>query len=444
MRVAQAPLRRSIWRVTTTTLGARALTAVLGLVTFPLILHHLGHDSFGAYATIVSISAVFIVADQGLAVGVRTRIAEEVRRGDWTRVVEHFRSARTMTNYACGTLVTLSIATAIAVPWERILQAPQARLAVGVYLVAYSVCLTATVRMRALEGLGHSSVVAALPIVGSIWLLSSAAVGVATDAGLVYYAAAAGTINAVPLVLSSLLLRRRLPPDLDGWGTDISDGAVRSAWHDSWPMAIVSLMLALSYSIDPLVLSTVLGPSAVTEYAAAARLYQMALVIVVAGTPVLWTHFAASRSVQGHPPARELWRRTLPFVGLAAAGGTALVALGPWFVRIWLDGTVDVSLSVFVAFGTLLVVTSAQLVPGTALTDRPSLIFQASTCSIMAAINLVLSVILASVIGVSGPIWASAVALAVCHAVPLWIRAQHLATDVGTASTSTTSPAGGR
>jgi O-antigen/teichoic acid export membrane protein len=415
-------LTRRVVAVTSTTALARVLTALMGLLTVPILIQYLGPNAYGSYTAIISMSTVFVVADQGLAVGVRTRIAEDLARGQHAAAYANYLAGRRLTHLACSALATAGLLVAFIFPWEKYFAIEHARLAIASYLVCNSLSLVATVRLRALEALGRSSMVASLPILGSGWLLATIMLGVGLNAEPLFFLATAGLYNLLPLMVSSLALRRHLPraqqdPDSGPPTTDL-----RSAFTDSWPMAVVSLMLALSYGVDPILIGMALGEADAAQYSVTARLHQLALVLVTAATPVLWTHMAAER-VNGVLTVNAMWRRTVPLLVLAIVAGAGLVLFGPLVIDIWISGAVAPSSALLWAFAAFLIVVSLQVVPGTALTDAASLRFQVKTTTLMAAVNLPLSLFLALQWGVSGPVWASAIALASCHGSMLWLRA---------------------
>lgn len=405
-----------LMRVTGATLFARMTTAVIGFSTIPLLVTVLGRENYGIYVTVVSLAVFLTFADQGLAVSVRTRVAEAVatdRNQEVPRIVAG--GVRLMLCVAAG-LVAATIVLSAFDPWAPVV-GEEAGLGVELYLIAMSLGVLAAVPLRALEGLGKASVVAAVPVLGSGWLLVGALLALKFGWGITTLLVITGLINLLPLFLAALVLAHAMKP----FGRRVGHVRGRSLWGGSWPMAVVSIMLTLSYSVDPLIISSVLTHADTADYAVAAKLYQFVLMLLLAGAPVLWTHFASQRALEGLVTSEIVKRSlTMTFVGVILAA--VLLLCGPWAVRLWVGEEFSGSGGVLVAFAALLVVLSAQVVPGMALTDDASLRFQAATTTAMAAANVPASIVLAGELGPEGPVWASAGCLALFHAVPMWWR----------------------
>ncbi|HEY0889046.1 MAG TPA: oligosaccharide flippase family protein [Nocardioides sp.] len=406
--------------MTASSLAARAVTAILGFATIPLLVSGLGRHQYGVYAAVVSLSAFFVFADQGLAVSARTYVAQSVATGDALALRASLRATwRMMLAIVVALVAGLGVAAPF-VPWAVVV--PGASPAVVLlYLVPAVVLLCATVPLRALEGVGRSALVARLPILGSAWLLGTVAIGVALDRGIRYFLVTAALTSLPALLFASRALHRALPDGpRDVTPSDRELVTVRRMWTSSWPIALVSVMLSVSYSTHPIILSSVLGPAATADYAVTFKLYSLGLTVVTAGYPVLWTHFATARAAaQSH---RIPWRGVVLLVTLAVVIAVGLASCGPFVIRHWAGEEFRHSRELLVAMGALLVAIAVQLVPAAALTDDASLRFQVWTTTAMAVANVPLSLVLAHSWGVSGPVWASVVSLVAFHASILWWR----------------------
>lgn len=422
MTTATSGLRGRLLNVTASSLGARIVTAAIGFVSIPILVAALGRDAYGAYAAVVSLSAVFLFADQGLAVSARTYVAQAVGANQPEQIRTVVLATTKMMGIVSAACLAVCLILTPVLPWDTLVPGASGST-VLLYLIPAIILLSTTVPMRALEGLGYAGFVARLPVLGSLWLLATVAIGAALDQGLSYFVLTAGLTSLPALLVAVWALRRRLPEEPAAKvGSSAAPPALklRTMWASSWPMAVVSIMLAVSYSLDPIVIAANLGSAAAGDYAVALKLYSLGLTVVTACFPVLWTHFASARAQERH--VATPWKGLAVLMGVAAICALGLALLGPDLIRVWAGDDFEHSRSLLVAMGVLLMVIAAQLVPAAALTDDRSLRFQATTTTIMTIVNVPLSLILVRSWGVTGPVWASAAALATCHALPLWWR----------------------
>jgi O-antigen/teichoic acid export membrane protein len=202
---------------------------------------------------------------------------------------------------------------------------------------------------------------------------------------------------------------------------------MRRIWELSWPMMIIGVALSFSYTLDPIVIAWKHGADAAAQYGLANRLVQFGTVVVTASAPVLWSSSVRARLQTGRRTDRRgAHGHARLFALISAILGSGLVVIGPFATRVWSGGDVESPRLVFVAFALWMVVLGYQLPLAMQLNDRDGLRFQALTTSVMAAVNVGLSLVLVGVIGSAGPVLASGIALLVCHLVPMAWRLRHL------------------
>lgn len=434
-RSKQHELRMALVSNSVLTLGLRVMTTVLALLTVPWLLSALGATGFGVYSVIVGITGLATFVDAGLAVGVRTRVAEAAARGDAEgarRAVSSGFALLVMITFAVALLFLVSTAF---VPWTRLLGASSTRFesvavtALGFYLLLYVLSLPTLPAQRALEGVRRVKAVTALTAVPAL-VLFAGIYALRDQHELVPFAVLAGTAPLITGIIGVLLFRR-LASDIFPRRFKVGRSDLHSLWVASWPMVIVSVALSLSYALDPVIVAANLGADAVAQYALANRIAQIGNLVYVSTVPVLWTHFAQQRSLNTGVPG-VVPRLTLVYACVATGVGAALVVLGPAATELWSRGDVRAPQQLFLAFAVWGVVLAAHLPSAMVQTDPRSLRFQACTTSVMAAVNVPLSLVLVTVMGVSGPVWASALTLSVLHATPTIWRARRLSISAGT------------
>ncbi|NGN65085.1 hypothetical protein G5C51_14410 [Streptomyces sp. A7024] len=193
--------------------------------------------------------------------------------------------------------------------------------------------------------------------------------------------------------------------------------------HLAGPMTVIYTTSALTYGTDRLVLGHTTSAAAVAVYSAGAQLYRPAAALLSSAALPLWGRYVQRRGAGGGTPRGELARLVAWFAGAALVVGGGLVACGPPVADWMLHGEAPVGPGLMAAFGLLILVHAVNHPVGMWLSDAPGLRFQARGAVAMTAVSLALSVPLAIALGPAGPVLASALAFAVCVAVPCHRRA---------------------
>jgi O-antigen/teichoic acid export membrane protein len=188
--------------------------------------------------------------------------------------------------------------------------------------------------------------------------------------------------------------------------------------HLAGPMAVINTATVVSYATDRVVLSHVIGPSAVAVYSAGAQLFTPAAgLISVAGLP-LWALFARQRGPADRPSRADLTRLIRWFTAGGLLMGLGLIWLGPTVSSWMMHGRGRAGTVLMASFAALVLVQAAYYPAGMWLTDAAGLRFQAARAAVMAVVNLALSIPLARLLGPVGPVVASVAAFSCVVFVP--------------------------
>lgn len=190
--------------------------------------------------------------------------------------------------------------------------------------------------------------------------------------------------------------------------------------HLALPMTIVTAATAVAYATDRLVLSHTADATAVASYSAGAQFFTPASSLLSAAGLPLWALFARRRAAAGTVRA-HLTRLTAYFGAGGLVLGTVVIALGPVAGSWMMHERIQVGTGLMAAFAALLFVQSLSYPAVMWLTDAAGLRFQATTYSVMAAVNLAVSIPLARM-GAVGPVIGSALSFTVFVLLPTLLR----------------------
>ena len=401
--------------------------AVASLVAARLVVRALGGEGFAVYALIVGLAALLPFSDLGVGAAVMDAVARRGQTGLESVERVLVTSWRVLCVGAVG-LAGASWVTAGFGGWGFMLgtgRSASVEVAAAVATSLYAVGLPLSIGPRLLTGAGrnhHVILIQTASVVASLGLLALAA---AWQAPLWGFAAApfSATLagNAASLALGARaagvrcgeVFRRALRLSERGM-------EVRSI---AGPMVVITVILAVAYQTDRIVLSHVSSLGEVASYSVGFQLFSPLMSLIGGAGVSLWPIYARRRLGVGR---RALVQAEVAFGVLGALLGVALVVLGPFLARFVGEDEVRVDTWLLVAFGGLLFIQAVSYPMAMLLTDPGGLRFQARLHVAMVLINLPASILLARQLGAVGPVLATILSIAVALFVPELRRAWRL------------------
>ncbi len=391
-------------------LGLRGSSFLVVLVTVPLTLHYLGAVRFGLWMTIASIMTLLSATDLGIGNGVLNNVSRAFGRGDRTAARQYVSSGFVALGSVAALLIAIFIVAYPIVPWASLYNVasyPEAASEAGPATAAFFVCfclslpigLVGQVRSAYQEGFIHS-LFAGAGNAASLVLVVGAILAHLSLTGLV-----------LAMSLGPLLLNIANALALFGWQRPwlkpspwaVTRPAVHSVLGVGLAFLVLQAAYAVGFSSDRFVAAIVVGPVSVAEYSVVYRLFSVPAGLAAIALLPLWPAHAEATSRQDtewsrHALKRSLWLVTAATVPLAVG----LCVAGPLIVSIWTGGSLDPSLLLYVSLGAFTVVFAIASAYAMLLNGAQALRFQIVTMTAMAAVNICVSVFLASRIGVPG------------------------------------------
>lgn len=392
--------------------GARALQFTVSLAVVPLALGHLGAAGYGVWMTISSLVAILAFADLGIGAGLVTRLSTSLGLRDRRTATSQVSSAFLALVVLAVGLGALFFAAFPLVDWAAVFRAPGGRLAqqvpvalaaaAGLFLASLPLDVVQRVRLSLQEGYvnGVWAGVASLVSLGAVYLM------VRLEAPMPWFVVAvagapvlAGIGNGLSLVLGG---RTWLLPRL----STVDRGTLRSVMGLSGYFFIVQVASALAYQSDSLILTRIIGPSAVTAYAVPLRLFLVVPTALYLALGPLWPAYSEARARGDHEWSRGALKRSLALTGgVAVPGAAVMVAAGPWLLRLWIGGAISPDRGLLLAMGIWIVTSSLGTVFTVFLNAAGVVKPQAALSLVMVCVNVPLSVILTRSLGVQGVMW---------------------------------------
>ena len=295
---------------------AWATSVATTLVIIPVVLHHLGAERYGVFATITAIAGLVGWADFGLGNGLISEVAAAQGRDDSDTTA---RAVSTAFFALLGLAVLLGVLFAAVypfVPWESIFNVSgDAATGVGAAAAAFAVgvllALPLGVVQRAEIGMQEMFVASAWQALGSLLGLAGVIIAVAAGASLPYLVLAVAVAPALALAGNGgdLFLRRRpwLRPSLKRVDQDVAGALLRIGSL----FFVLQIAVAVAYESDALVLTQILGPSSVTTYSITMRVFLVVPALAGFVLAPLWPAYGEAISRGDTAWVRQTLRRAV-------------------------------------------------------------------------------------------------------------------------------------
>ncbi len=322
-------------------LAGFALPAVIVLLSYPVLVRHLGAEAFGIYLLAASLGGAALLLDVGFSAATLKFVAEDL-------AAERPQAAAgvIVTSVACyGVLgVVGGLVWAALAPWSVALLKADPGLTAdairafrlgGLQLAA---ALPMTVFLAVAKGMQQFGRSTAILVLLSLATYGGAVAAVVAGWGLVGAMTATVLANFAVLAFAARqggrLCREhgiRLGSASPRWA------AVRRMSGFGWTVTVNSLSGFLLYHVQKYLVGAAIGPAAVTIYQMAAAGPSKIHAAVNAATEVMFPLASASRD---RPELRRIYRRMLgASLVMAAAGFCPLALFARPALGLWLGGT---------------------------------------------------------------------------------------------------------
>jgi O-antigen/teichoic acid export membrane protein len=393
---------------------ARVVQIGTSLITVPLTLRYLGNERFGLWMTISSVLAMASFADFGVGNGVLNTVATAYGKDDVDGIRKAVSSGFALLNTIAGVLLLAFFSIYRLVNWADFFRvvSPQARAEAGPALAVFAVCFALNISMDVVQrvqlGLQQGyrygvwqflgSLTGFVGVLCGIWLHVSLPVLVIAIAGAPIFATALNAIHFFGFVR----------PDLRPSAAFVSQNVAAQIARLGGLFFVLQLAASISYSSDNIVLTRIMGPLAVAQYAVPCRLFNLVTMATSFVLIPLWPAYGEALEKKDYLWIREtLYRSLLIVTGVSAFLSAALVIFGNKIIHLWVGASIHASPTLLVALGIWGVVLGISSTIAVCLNGLSVVRFQVILAIVGSLINIALSIYLTRRIGIPGVIYGS-------------------------------------
>ena len=385
-------------------------------ISIRLSIRYLGLERYSVWMTINSLVVMLTFADFGIGSGLLNEIARCAGKDDQRGARRYTSSAFFLLSALAGAfVVALSFAYRF-IPWDRLfnIHSLVARQEAGPSVAAFFCCFVVSLPFGIVQRiqLGYQE-----GYLNSLWSIGGSSLGlfglvfaIHEGASLPWLIAAVAGAPAAMLVANTVVLFRQRPW-LRPTRLDFSWTASKEILGMGFLFFILQLAMAVGYQSDNLVIAQILGAQSVAHYAVPLKLFQLVPTFLGFFMLSLWPAYGEAASRGDVSWIRVAYRRSV-FLNAAVAIPCALIlcfSARP-LLHLWVGPAITPSVLLLAGL-TVSCITNAMIGPISALLNGIRILkFQAVTWSLMAIVNLCVSIVLTRSIGISGVIYGSIIA----------------------------------
>jgi O-antigen/teichoic acid export membrane protein len=375
------------------------------LLLMPLVLRTLGPADFGKWGAAASLAWLSGLVDIGIGTALVTLVAQSMAR-------DQVEEARTQIAGALGVgsgLAAIMLCLAL-IAW--IFGASQGNSAA--YLIAL-VGLAVNVPLHSANNVwmalqkgyvsGFWELVQTVLTTGALVAATAFTADVRIYVALVY----AGLVLAN---LGSLVHLFWYHAELRPKTLHVIPAAMRAVTASGLLYFVLGITGGLSFMLDNVLALQLLGPEASARMTIAMRICMTAVGILVVMSQPFWPAFTEAAHQGDRRWIRtNLLRGTAMMVGISAAGSIILLTFGERLLRFWLHTNLGIGRGLLWAISIWVITQSFVRIPSLLLNGLSLIRFQIAVFGVAALVALSLKFALAPVLGVSGILWATGVAV---------------------------------
>jgi O-antigen/teichoic acid export membrane protein len=412
---SQERYRRAALTTLASVLG-RAVTVFTSLLTVRLTLRYLGTERYGLWMSVTSIVSLLFFADLGIGNGLLNAIAEARGRDDVEAVHRYVSSAF----FVLVGITTLFLGVFVCVypfiPWPRVFNVSsfiavhEAGPAVIVFLICFLANIPLDVVQRVQTGHQEGYLANFWTIIGNLTGLGCLLLVMHRKGGLPWLILAilGGQILGVlgNWAQEFGFARPELLPKLAFWEA----AAARKILGTGIMFFLLQICGILTLPLDYIIITQVLGPEAVTQYAVPIRPFLLVISVASMFVFPLWPAYGEAFARGDSKWVKSTFLHSLGYSVLVFGPVVlGLAAFGKIIVRVWVGPQVHPTwtlLSGIAAYAILLIFYNPI---STFLSGINKMKFQVVVWLLQGIMAAVLKVVMAKTFGITGVIWAATV-----------------------------------
>ncbi len=424
--------RNKIIKTAWSGLAARIISISVSFVMVPLAVQYLGKEQYGLWVAVSSLVAMLSFMDGGAGNAVINLVAHAngQKNGDLAKIVSTaFFSLMALAFTSC--LLFLAIFPFIS--WSKLLGVSDVTthsdlnrvvIIVGIFFFV-NIFLTLVGKIQ--RGLQAGNLDNFWNAIAAVLSLLLVFIAIKKDAGLVGFVVAflAGPIIAYLASNIHYLFIQRI--DLRPQLSKIDTSVAKNLFAVGGMFFVLQISCAIQSQADNVIIANMLGAEAVASYAICMKLFLMVPMLYSLLLTPLWPAYREAVANEDMQWVKQIFLKSMRWALLISIPSAfALVILGGEIIEIWVGHEAIPSNTLLIGCGIWLVFTTIGNAIAVFLNGLQLIKIQLIVATSSGIMNVVLSIWLIKIIGVSGAIFGSVISYFICTLMPYFFVIQKM------------------
>lgn len=423
-RVRSIERYRRIAHSSLASIFAKGSTVLTSIITIPLTVNYLGIERFGLWMTLSSILVILSFVDLGLGTGLINAITRADGQDD--RGAAHASISNTFFILFIQTalLITVLVAITPRINWQAVynlkgsVAISEAGLASFLLVFIYLLGLPFTVVQKTHDGYQEGYINHIFQIFGSVLTVVMVVIVIHIQLGLPWLVIAFAGVPRFALLanfsLHFLYQRPWLRPTIN----IINFGIIKDLFRVGWVFFLLNLFTMIGFNADNIIISNILGASAVAEYAIVQKMAYIAI--------LYWTFLQALWPAYGEALARRdyAWVKKTIYrsIWLSSIGGLVLGGFlyffGQEIVELWIGSTIIPGKTLLLGFSIFIIINGFVGIIASVINSSTFVIRQLLPFTVATIVSLIIKIFIVTHYGASYVIWGTSIGYSIFYIIP--------------------------
>lgn len=419
---------RRLALTTLASLLAKVVSVLTALISVPLTLHYLGVERYGMWLTISSFIAILSFADLGMGNGLLNRIATANGTNDQPAMRGYISSALAMLSSIGALVLGVFWIGYGLVPWQGLfnvespLAVAEAGPSIAVFATCFALVIPASIVQKVQAGLQQGFTSNLWQCAASLGALIGIVLATQLRLGLPWLVFCYVGVPLVVTTVNAVTFFASQPEISPRWSAASLSSSLMLA-RTGWLFLILQIVAAVSFSSDALIISHLLGPAAVPQYAVPERLFNIVGLLLTTALTPLWPAYGEAMGRADHDWVRHTFLKALLIaIAAAALGASALALASTFLLQVWVGSAVQATPLLLIGFVIWKIVEAGGNSTAMLLNAAHVVRFQALLGVATAIAVVVLKLLLIPRLGVAGAVWSNVVAFGFISVIPCTLK----------------------
>ena len=424
--------KKSIIQTAWSGLAARIITIAISLLMVPLSVHYLGKEQYGLWVAVSSLVAMLGFMDGGAGNAVINMVAHAsgAKKNDLAKIVSTaFFSLMVLAVSGC----LLFLAVFPFVPWGKLLGVSAStslsdlNIIVMIVGLFFFVSIFLTLVGKVQRGLQEGNLDNFWNGLAAVLSLLFVYIAIQKDTGLVGFAIAFLAGSMLAYLASNIhylwMRRKELRPRF----ANVEKGIAKNLFAVGGVFFILQITSTIQGQADNVIISNMLGPAEVTNYAICMKLFLMpAMLFSLILTP-LWPAYREALAAGDMAWVKRIFIKTIRWsVMISIPSAILLVMVGGKLIELWVGKDSVPSIWLMIGCALWLIFSTLGTSLAMLLNGLQLVKVQLSVAISAALVNIVLTIYLIPKIGVEGAVFGSVIAYLFCALLPLFFITKNI------------------